>query len=123
MKKKIIQLLLIVMVATLVGCGKEKDNGVTVTSEEVTGKWVLSNTQEYWRYDATGSGETWDEGEDVQEGEGTKFSWNVKGDQLQIVLQGEMGQVVPYDYTVVAMSGQEMKLRDEYDVVKTYNKK
>ena len=63
-----------------------------------------------------------DEGEDVHEGEGTKFSWSLEGDDLEILLTGEMGQVVPYDYEIVALTGESMRLKDAFDNESTYYK-
>lgn len=96
--------------------------GAEYSDSDVMGKWVKSGTQEYWRYDSGHYGETWDEGEDVHEGEGTKFSWSLEGDDLEILLTGEMGQVVPYDYEIVALTGESMRLKDAFDNESTYYK-
>ena len=81
----------------------------------LVGKWQNeANLQEYWRYDEDHKGETWDESEDVQEGEGTKFNWAVDGDMLQIDLYGEMGQHAYYDYTVVVQTSSRLEVKDIY---------
>lgn len=105
---------------------------VTINIDEdlLVGTWyAMDNTQEFWRFDAmdvndsTRSGETWDESEDVQEGEGNKFYWEVKHNQLQIDLYGEMGQHVYYDYSFTAQSATSFTWKDLYGNSRTFTKK
>ena len=103
-------------------CHDDPEEEVRFNEADLVGKWQKDNTQEYWRYDSGHYGETWDEGEDVQEGEGTKFSWSLEGTTLEVLLTGEMGQVVPYDYKVLALTASAMRLEDDYDNEYTYHK-
>jgi hypothetical protein len=104
------------------GCVDDGGDDVSYDEADLVGKWQKDNTQEYWRYDSGHYGETWDAGEDVQEGEGTKFSWSLEGSTLEVLLTGEMGQVVPYDYKVLALTATAMRLEDDYDNEYTYHK-
>lgn len=105
------------------GCVDDGGDDVSFDEVDLVGKWLLDNTQEYWRYDSNHYGETWDESDSVREGEGTKYSWSLDGDDLEVVLTGEMGQVVPYDYKVLALTATSMRLKDEdYGNEKTYHK-
>lgn len=125
MKKTIWRLMLcLAAVATLTGCNPEIDDTDEdrFNEADLVGKWLLDDTQEYWRYDSGHYGETWDESEDVHEGEGTTFSWDLDGETLKILLTGEMGQVVPYDYTIEALTPGAMQLKDDFDNTKTYHK-
>lgn len=121
MKRIFLPILCLVALA-LAGCNPEEINeGVDCVDSDVIGLWVLADSQEYWRYDSGHYGETWDESDDVHEGEGTKYSWSLEGSALHIELNGEMGEVVPYDYTIVAMSETTMKLKEGmFSIEKTY---
>ena len=115
--------MLFVATMTLIGCVPDViDSGITLNESDLLGKWLLDDTQEYWRFDSGHYGETWDVSDDVQEGEGTKFSWELDGNKLEVVLTGEMGEVVPYDYKVLALTSSSMKLKDSFDNEKTYHR-
>lgn len=114
----ILMLFLSAMVLTLGGCKKDPPAGPDPVqlAELLVGKWQQADSQIYWRFDANYQGETWDESpeEDVHEGEGTKLTWSIASDVLQIKLQGEMGQVVPYDYTIITLNAGLLVWRDNY---------
>ena len=122
--KSLIALLLLAMVPLLfVGCKPEVEP-LEVNDSLLIGKWQKeTNMQEYWRYDADSTGETWDESEDVQEGEGTKFNWSTEEDQLRLDLYGEMGQHVYYDYTVVTQTESRLEWKDIYGNKQTFVRK
>ena len=124
MKRKTLAVLLLAFVPLLfVGCVPEV-KPVEVNDSLLVGKWQKeSNPQEYWRYDAEYTGETWDESEDVQEGEGTKFNWSTEEDQLRLDLYGEMGQHVYYDYTVITQTASRLEWKDVYGNKQTFVKK
>ena len=105
--------------ALLAGC-KPETMEKHYDEADLVGKWVLLYESEYWRFDSGHYGETWDESEDVHEGEGTKFSWSVSGETLAVELTGEMGQVVPYDYTIVELTEERLVLRDAFETEKKY---
>lgn len=124
MKNKTLAALLLAFVPLLfVGC-TEEIKPVVVNDTLLIGKWQKeTNMQEYWRYDADHGGETWDESEDVQEGEGTKFNWSTEEDQLRLDLYGEMGQHVYYDYTVITQTASRLEWKDVYGNKQTFVKK
>ena len=90
----------------------------------LTGYWqAQDNMQEYWRFDSDHKGETWDESEDVQEGEGAHYSWESVHDQLRIDIVGEMGEHVYYDYTVTKQTQFQFTWEDLYGNHRTFIKK
>lgn len=117
-------LLLLAFVPMLLVSCTEEVKPVEVNDSLLIGKWQKeTNLQEYWRYDADSTGETWDESEDVQEGEGTKFNWTTKDDQLRLDMYGEMGQHVYYDYTVVTQTESRLEWKDLYGNKQSFVKK
>lgn len=124
MKRKHLIPLLCLSAMLATGCRTDdKTQGVDCVDADVTGLWQRDNSQEYWRYDSGHYGETWDLSDDVHEGEGTQFSWSLEGSALHIELNGAMGQVVPYDYTIMAMSSTTMVLREDmFSIEKTYHR-
>lgn len=57
---------------------------------QIVGTWRMDNTEEYWRFDAAGSGnigygENWDKADDVNEGEGNAFQWNFEKNGLMVI--------------------------------------
>ena len=101
---------------------KKNNNNLVVEAKALTGKWRLEGTKEYWRLDSGFSGETWDESDDVSEGEGSRLRWTVEGPVLKITLVGDMGQKVPYDYTILAQPSSTLTIQDAYENVKTFRK-
>jgi len=56
----------------------------------IVGTWLMDGTQEYWRFDAMGSGsvatgENWDQSEDISEGEGNYFQWSIDSNGLMVI--------------------------------------
>ena len=52
-------------------------------ADDITGRWVVEGTQEYWRFRSDGTGVTWDESEDISENESNlKFEWTLDEDEL-----------------------------------------
>ena len=117
-------LLLLAFVPMLLVSCTEEVKPVEVNDSLLIGKWQkVTNMQEYWRYDADSTGETWDESEDVQEGEGIKFNWSTEEDQLRLDFYGEMGQHVYYDYTVVTQTESRLEWKDIYGNKQVFLKK
>ena len=116
-------LLLAFLPLLLVSCTDEV-KPVEVNDSLLIGKWQKeTNMQEYWRYNVDSTGETWDESEDVQEGEGIKFNWSTEEDQLRLDFYGEMGQHVYYDYTVVTQTESRLEWKDIYGNKQVFLKK
>ena len=122
--RKVIAALLIACVPLLfVGC-TEKVEPLDIDEALLVGKWQEeTNSQVIWRYDSDHTGETWDESEDVHEGEGTKFNWSTNKDMLQIDLYGEMGQHAYYDYTITKQTDTLFVWKDLYGNKQTFIKK
>lgn len=124
MKKLICSLLFFAAsVFLFVSCSKDFDEDKSYDSSQVVGKWKKANSNEYWRYESSGTGNFWDEDEDVHEGEGTHFTWSLSGVELRITLVGQMGQEVPCDYEIDELTSSTMVLKDAmYDTKTTYYK-
>ena len=124
-RKHFLPLLLLFFVGSWLLTGyKPEVISITVDETKLVGIWyAMDNTQEYWRFDSEHKGETWDESEDVQEGEGTKFNWEVKDNQLRMDFYGEMGQHVYYDYTITVQNDSTFTWRDLYGQTRTFIKK
>lgn len=97
---------------------------ITVSEEDLHGKWLKTATQEYWRYNADGTGVTWDESEDIAEEESNlTYFWTIKGDVLTHVFTGEMeNQAVPKVYTVTSISSSDMTWKDDYGMSFSFTK-
>lgn len=107
----------------LAGCEPD-DIHVNIDETLIPGLWrAQDNMQEYWRFDAAHTGETWDESDDVHEGEGTNFNWSAVGDQLRIDLYGMMGQHAYYDYTVVRQTRDTLVWKDLFGNQRTFVKR
>lgn len=105
------------------GCTPE-DVHLQVSESALTGTWHSSDApMEYWRFDSNHTGETWDESEDVQEGEGSKYNWELIDDQLRLDIYGEMGQHVYYDYTITDQSQNSFTWKDLYGNSRTFTRK
>lgn len=121
MKKRVLYLCLVAGAILASGCIKETT--VTVNPSLLPGKWYATDIPtEYWRFDVAGTGHTWDESEDVHEGEGTDFNWTTLLNQLRIDLYGQMGQHVYYDWTVTRQTADTLTFKDQYDNPRTFVK-
>ena len=105
-------------------CGCLDDFFLDVNPDDLTGKWVVESSQEYWRFRGDGSGVTWDEGEDISEYESNlKFEWMLDKDELTCVFRGENeNQAVPKVYRIKEISGESMKWEDIYGRTKKFKK-
>lgn len=107
----------------MTGC-EPTDVPANIDEAMLIGVWHASdNKDEYWRFDNTHHGETWDLSEDVQEGEGTRFGWSAVEDVLRIDLHGEMGQHVYYDYTVTDQKRDSFTWKDHYGRSREFHRK
>jgi len=113
-------LLLATGIGMMAGCQKESD--FAADESLLTGKWQRSGTREYWRFDSSHNGETWDLSDDVHEGEGTPFTWTLEGADVTCVMKGEMGQVVPKVYTLTSQSALSMSWKDNYGNSSSFTK-
>lgn len=99
MKRFFYMLVCLLMAATtglFTSCSGEEeeevidDQTIAQYTKDIVGTWLMDGTQEYWRFDAQGSGsigygENWDQAEDVNEGEGNNFEWYFKSNGLMVI--------------------------------------
>ena len=114
--------ILFLVVLTLNSCWK--DMFLDVNPDDLIGKWVVENTQEYWRFKSDGHGVTWDESEDIYESESNlKYEWTLEGDELTCVFRGDNeNMAVPKVYRIREISSTSMKWEDYYGFTKNFRK-
>ena len=79
----------------------------------LVGKWV--NGTEYWRYNADGTGCTWDTADDVTEAEAQQFTWTLVLSTLTQKHQMEIsGTTIPKVYTVTELTETDLVYEDSY---------
>lgn len=89
-------LLMLGSLSALTSCAKEEeeelidDTQVNQYSKDIVGHWLMDNTQEHWRFDEQGNGsvaygENWDLADDIHEGEGNSFQWNIDKNGLMVI--------------------------------------
>ena len=128
MRKRPILLLLPVAALSLLfaSCGLfgGDDTHITVSDDQLYGRWQKRGTFEYWRYRTDGTGVTWDESEDVTEEESNlTYEWTLNGDRLTHVFHGaEDNQAVPKVYTIKEISATAMKWEDDYKMEYLFTK-
>lgn len=126
--KKIALYMMMVLLAfssmsTLTSCfGDEEeeelieDDQIEQYTKAIVGRWKMDGTEEYWRFDAQGSGsigygENWDQAEDVQEGEGNYFEWFFKENGLMVIyaIAGDYNDPEPdAPYTIISLTDTKM---------------
>lgn len=96
--------------------GCTDDPVLEVNPDDLTGRWVVEGTQEYWRFRDDGTGVTWDESEDIYENESNlKFEWGLDKDELTCVFRGDNeNQAVPKVYRIREITISSMKWEDIY---------
>ncbi len=116
--KRFCKLLLVAVAATWMFVACKLDNA-NYHPGDLVGKWVLTSNgvqgTEFWRYDADGTGVTWDTKDDVSEEEAQAFDWTLEGNQLTQVHKMENSQaVVPLVYTITDLTSSELDYKDDY---------
>lgn len=98
---------------TMSGCLKDI---LDIFADDITGRWVVKDSQEYWRFRSDGTGVTWDESEDISESESNlKFEWTLDRDELTCVFRGENeNQAVPKVYYIRKLTSESMEWEDIY---------
>lgn len=77
----------------------------------------------FYRYNEDGSGVTWDTADDVNELEGSKFTWEVKKKTLTHFHQMEISDaIIPKAYTVTKLDLSNLEYEDDYDKKQTFIK-
>ena len=131
--RKIISMLIVAAMTAglLAGCNKRNnDERLEVDAQQVTGLWAKANNPyEYWRFKSDGTGVTWDETPDPEDGEpemteemsNLTYTWYISdGDVLMFDFTGAMAnQDVPKYYYITDINATTMTWRDEYGL--SYN--
>ncbi|MDO4191049.1 MAG: hypothetical protein Q4D14_05125 [Bacteroidales bacterium] len=81
---------------------------------------TLTDGQDCYRYNADGTGVTWDTGDDMTEAEGQPFTWTLTGDELVLIHEGEMGAKIPKTYTLKELTSSRLSYVDAYKVSYTF---
>ena len=126
MKRKTSLILLLSLIVSVMMAGCQKiTSDVTVSDSDLVGRWAEEGTQVYWHFTGSHDGETWDEADDVHEGEdgSTHFTWSLSGSDVTCQMQGQMGQVVPKVYTITSMGADSFTWRNSYGISTTFIKK
>ncbi|MFW6352457.1 MAG: hypothetical protein ACOC2E_08705 [Bacteroidota bacterium] len=76
------------------------------------GKWVSGT--EYYKYNADGTGGTWDTSDDVTEEEAQAFTWTLVQSELTQVHMLEIGGSVPKVYTVTKLTATILEYEDDF---------
>jgi hypothetical protein len=93
-------------------CTKESD--IEFDESLLYGKWQEGTVFE--KYNADGTGSTWDTSDDVSEDEAQAFEWTLSKDDLtQIHIMEIGGGRIPKSYTVTVLTSNNLKYHDAYD--------
>lgn len=85
------------------------------------GKWQQDDTQVFYRYNADGTGCTWDEADDITEEEAQPFTWEVDGSEMIHIHLTETGTAeVPKYYILTRLTESELRYYDAYVTSKKY---
>lgn len=84
---------------------------IDVNPDDLTGRWVVEGTQEFWHFRNGGTGVTWDESEDISEEESDlQFEWTLNRDELTCVWRDENeNRTVPKVYRICEITTSSMK--------------
>lgn len=122
-RHRFLQLLLVA--ATLGGCTGKTE--LVIDQNALVGKWQATDRNtEYWRYNADGTGLTWDEADDVYEYDTVgvlHFNWTTTLSHLELDYFGEMGQHAFENYTVTHQSLDTLVWKDLYGDYRTFVRK
>lgn len=113
------------MTVALVSCGGLISGQDEFDKTMLVGKWVNdSNSQEYYVFEDTYTGYTWDEGEDVYEEDACcdlncMFAWSMLGSELTIIYSTTMtGEgSIPKLYTLSKLTDTELVYYDLFKKV------
>jgi hypothetical protein len=92
---------------------------------DIIGYWA--NGSDNYRYDINHRGENWDTSDDVEEGEGLKFSWSI-GDinesDLTLIFHMDsiIGGEVPKYYTLITLNSTTLSYKDKFGNVHSNSK-
>lgn len=122
MNKKLIFTAFILILLVMSGCKSH----LTFDETLLIGRWQRTSTLtgglDCYRYDAGGTGVTWDTGDDVTEDEGQAFDWTLSNDVLTLVHKGAMGELIPKTYTMQKLNTTTLSYSDDYGVTYTFSR-
>ena len=92
-------------------CGKEEEFDETL----LYGKWIETGARPYrYKYNRDYTGERWKEDDNVFEGEGEKFTWQlVKSELERMHIRVIDGGAVPENFTVTELTATSLKYKNE----------
>ncbi len=105
----------LLFIATSCGIGEKEP---AFDGNLIIGKWVgtFDGMDDYWRYDADGTGANWVPQQDVTEEEGQRFEWEFDEEESRLtqVHIMDMGGRVPKVYTMTTLNDNLMVYKDQY---------
>lgn len=111
MKKILVPIIGLLFLLGFSACG-----GIDFNDDEFEVSYLYGRWQEgtvYERYDSSGDGATWDEGDEVYEEEAQTFKWTLDGSTLIHEHTGIFVSV-PKVYTVTSLTPTTLSYRDDY---------
>lgn len=113
MKRAIYYLMtLVLFTAVFASCSSNEDS-MMYDQNLLVGKWKSGTL--FYRYNAGGTGGTWDTSDDVTESEATKFEWTLdKSNLTHIYLMETRAAGVPKVYTVTKLTESELQYHDDF---------
>lgn len=111
MKKIIFLAILLITAIYFHSCGKKPIP--QFEPELIIGTW--QNDSLFYRYDADGTGVTWDSSDDVSEEEANPFRWTINDSNLLIEYILWTGAIAPKSYTLVTLTNEILEYEDHYD--------
>lgn len=117
--KKTLRYLTMLVVVTLIAVSCTKED-VTFDQSLLTGKWQSGTL--FYKYQADGTGGTWDTSDDVTEAEAQAFTWTLVKDLLTQIHVLEIGGSVPKIYTVTELTETSLKYHDDFGVTFSFTK-
>jgi len=107
----------VLLTALFTACEEEEQS---FEESLLIGKWKLERAGDapgehlYERYNADGSGKTWDVADDVQESEAQLFTWTLEKSDLTQIHIMEIGGSVPKYYTVTELTSSSLRYKDDF---------
>ncbi len=83
-------------------------------TDMIIGLWQTGSV--FYRYNADGTGATWDTADDVTESEGSKFTWEINKKKITHFHQMEIGTgIIPKAYTITKVDLFNLEYKDDYN--------
>lgn len=121
MKKLLLNMLCAAITFGTFSCCFPEDIIPEFSVSDIYGTWRSGTV--YYRYDYNGGGETWDVADDVFEGEGQPFTWEIVGVDMTHIHIMDMGASVPKTYVIDELTPSLLRYHDvfkDYEFHKVY---